>query len=233
MIRSLRLTATVAAFAASLLSSKAADTPSEKPAAKPKPKPVEHRFGPEAAAEDVKKLVVAQGLEATLFAAEPMMVNPCDMDVDERGRVWITEGANYRKWSNPPLRPEGDRIVILEDTDHDGKADKATTFYQGLDVNSALGICVLGKKVIVSSAPNVFVFTDEDGDGKADKKEILFTGVKGVQHDHAVHAFVFGPDGKLYFNFGNASEQIRDKEGKPIIDVNGNVVANKGKPYRQ
>jgi putative membrane-bound dehydrogenase-like protein len=233
MIRSLRLTATVAAFAASLVSSKAADTPSEKPAAKPKPKPVEHRFGPESAAEDVKKLVVAQGLEATLFAAEPMMVNPCDMDVDERGRVWITEGANYRKWSNPPLRPEGDRIVILEDTDGDGKADKQTVFYQGKDVNSALGICVLGNKVIVSSAPNVFVFTDEDGDGKADKKELLFTGIKGVQHDHAVHAFVFGPDGKLYFNMGNAGEDIRDKDGKPITDMEGNVVNATAKPYRQ
>src|SRR5204862_68656 len=82
----------------------------------------------------------------------------------------------------------------------------------------------------VSCAPNVFIFTDEDGDGKADKKEVLFTGIKGVQHDHAVHAFVFGPDGKLYFNFGNAGEEIRDKDGKPIIDIHGNVVASKGKP---
>ena len=216
------------------VSATAADAPSTSAETNPKPKPQPtHPYGPEAAQADVKKLVVAEGLEATLFASEPMLVNPADMDIDERGRVWITEGANYRKWSNPPLRPEGDRIIILEDTDGDGKADKEITFYQGTDVNSALGICVLGKKVIVSSAPNVFVFTDEDGDGKSDKKEILFTGIKGVQHDHAVHAFVFGPDGKLYFNFGNAGEQIRDKNGKPIIDVAGNEVAAKGKPYRQ
>src|SRR6476659_8893907 len=108
-------------------------------------------------------LRVANGLEATLFASEPMFANPCDMDVDAKGRVWVTEGWNYRK---SLLRAEGDRVVILEDSDGDGKADKATTFYQGPEINSALGICVLGNKVIVSCAPNVFVFTDTDGDGK-------------------------------------------------------------------
>src|SRR5688572_31007592 len=105
-------------------------------------------FGPEAAREELKKMITADGLEVTLFAAEPQLVNPADMDVDARGRVWITEGVNYRRWSN--LRPEGDRIVILEDTDRDGMADKTTTFYQGTDINAALGICVLGNKVIVS-----------------------------------------------------------------------------------
>src|SRR3982750_4242373 len=73
--------------------------------------------------ETVKALQVGQGLEATLFAAEPMFANPCDMDVDAKGRVWVTEGWNYRA---SRLRPkEGDRIMILEDTDGDGKADKA------------------------------------------------------------------------------------------------------------
>jgi putative membrane-bound dehydrogenase-like protein len=198
------------------------------------PKPAHTRgFGREIALKEMEKMAVAEGLEATLFAAEPMLVNPCDMDVDSRGRVWITEGANYRRWSKPPVRPEGDRIVILEDTDGDGTADKQTVFYQGLDVNAALGICVLGNKVIVSCSPNVLVLTDEDGDGKCDKKEVLFTGIRGTQHDHAVHAFVFGPDGKLYFNFGNEGHAIKDRDGKPVIDLEGNEVSAKGKPYRQ
>ena len=204
-------------------------------------------FGPQAALEEAKKLEVAEGLEMTLFASEPMLVNPCDMDIDSRGRVWITEGANYRKWSNPPLHPEGDRIVILEDTDGDGVADKSKTFYQDLSINSALGICVLGNKAIVSCSPNVFVLTDSDGDGKADKRELLFTNIKGVQHDHGVHAFVFGPDGKLYFNMGNDGRQIErpvskecplqgpiaNVESRPITDTAGNQVICNGKPYRQ
>jgi putative membrane-bound dehydrogenase-like protein len=127
--------------------------------------------------ESMKSFKVADGVECKLFASEPMLINPCDMEVDAHGRVWITEGANYRRWSK--LRPEGDRIVVLEDKDGDGKADTSTVFYQGPEVNAALGICVLGNKVIVSCSPNVFVFTDTDGDLKADKKEIVFSGISG------------------------------------------------------
>lgn len=180
-------------------------------------------------------LDVADDLQATLFAAEPMVVNPTNMDIDERGRVWVCEGYNYRPKLNPnnPTKEEGDRILILEDTDKDGKADKSTVFYQGNDVNAALGIWVMGNKAIVSCSPNVFLFTDTDGDDKADKKEILFTGLGGEQHDHAIHAFVFGPDGKLYFNFGNAGSQILDKDGNPVTEQAGIAVSAEGKPYRQ
>ena len=205
--------------------------------------------GPAAARESVRSFTVADGLEASLFASEPMVRNPTDMDIDARGRIWITEGVNYRstfqKWGI--LQPEGDRIVTLEDTNGDGEADKETIFYQDPSINAALGICVLGNKVIVSSAPNVFVLTDTDGDGKADKRELLFTGISGRDHDHAVHAFVFGPDGKLYFNFGNAARHlfrpvnkdvplhgVIDKvEMTPVVDLDGNEVNDKGKPYRQ
>jgi len=190
--------------------------------------------GPAAAREELKGLKAADGLEVTLFASEPMVRNPADMDVDSKGRVWVTEGANYRlfqKWGK--LRPEGDRIVILEDTDGDGLADKEKTFYQGNEINTALGICVLGNKVIVSCAPNVFVFTDENGDDVADKKEVLFTGISGVDHDHGVHAFSFGPDGKLYFNMGNEGKQIKRPDGSPIIDRFGFEVNSKGHPFRQ
>ncbi len=180
-------------------------------------------------------LDIAEDLVATVFAAEPMLVNPTNMAIDARGRVWVCEGYNYRPTLNPnnPTKEEGDRILILEDQDGDGKADKSTVFYQGNDVNAALGIWVMGNKVIVSCSPNVFLFTDTDGDDKADEKEVLFKGINGEQHDHAIHAATFGPDGKMYFNFGNAGEKILDKDGNPVTEQTGVEVADHVKPYQQ
>ena len=194
------------------------------------------RHGPAAAAEQAKQLIPHPELEATLFASEPMLLNPANMDIDAEGRVWVTEGVNYRlfkPWGK--IQPEGDRIRILEDTDGDGRADLAKTFYQGNDVNAALGIAVLGTRVIVSCSPKVLLFTDENGDDKADgPPTVLFNGIGGVDHDHGAHAFVFGPDGKLYFNVGNNGGQLKTPDGKSfIVDKAGNEVNGRGRPYRQ
>ncbi|MGZ8541990.1 MAG: PVC-type heme-binding CxxCH protein [Chitinophagaceae bacterium] len=180
----------------------------------------------------LKSLTVAEGLEITAMATEPMLQNPTNIDVDERGRVWVCEAYNYRPDINGnPTNALGDRILILEDNDGDGKADTAKIFYQGPELNSPLGICVLGNKVIISQSPYVWIFHDDNGDDKADRKEILFQGIGGEQHDHGVHAFTFGPDGKLYFNFGNEGKQLLDKNGKPVRDQDGDIINSK--KYKQ
>ncbi len=180
----------------------------------------------------LRGLTVAQELEVHTVATEPMLKNPTNIDVDERGRVWVTEAYNYRPAINGnPTNPAGDRIMILEDDNGDGKADTAKVFYQGPEINAPLGICVLGNKVIVSQSPYVWIFYDDNGDDKADRKEILFQGISGEQHDHGVHAFTFGADGKLYFNFGNAGQQLKDKNGKPVLDQDGDPIDKK--KYRQ
>src|SRR5690554_1976971 len=180
----------------------------------------------------LRGLHVAKGLEASLFASEPVITNPTNIDIDHRGRIWVCEGYNYRPalTGNKP-RAEGDRIVILEDTNGDGISDKRTVFYQGPELNAPLGIWVMGNKAIVSQSPYVWLFTDTDGDDKADKKEITFQGIEGEQHDHGMHAFVFGPDGKFYFNFGNEGMQIKDAQGNTVKDVTGKEVSTEN--YKQ
>jgi putative membrane-bound dehydrogenase-like protein len=191
----------------------------------------DHGNGWDAALASMDSAVLGEGLTATLFASEPMVFNPTNIDVDARGRVWATEASNYR--GHQTNRPEGDRIVILEDSNADGVADKATTFYQNPEINAALGICVLGNQVIVSCSPNILVLTDTDGDDKCDKREVLFSGLDGKQHDHGAHAVSFGPDGKLYFNHGDAGGGLKTADGKPVIDMAGNEANNNGKPYRK
>lgn len=167
----------------------------------------------------VGSLNIAPGLQATLFASEPMLTNPTNIDVDAKGRVWVCEAYNYRPAiTGNATHKEGDRIVILEDQNADGKADVSKVFYQDPSLNAPLGIWAQGNKVIVSQSPYVWVLTDENGDDKADKKEVLFQGIEGEQHDHGMHTFVAGPDGKWYFNFGNSGSQLLDKDGKPVID---------------
>lgn len=170
-------------------------------------------------------LTVAEGLQAQLFASEPMLTNPTNLTVDHKGRVWVCEAYNYRpEITGYKPKEKGDRILILEDTNNDGKADKSTIFYQGPELNAPIGIWVAGNKVIVSQSPYVWLFTDEDGDSKADRKEIIFQGIEGAQHDHGVHAFVMGPDGKYYFNFGNEAKKLLDAKGNPIIGKDGKQI---------
>ena len=186
------------------------------------------------AGEALDTLVVHPDLEAQLFASEPMITSPSSIDIDAKGRVWVCDVVNYRR--NQGKRVEGDRILILEDTDADAKADKSTVFYQGEDVNSAHGICVLGDRVIISAGDDIFSLYDRDGDGKADpdSKEILFTNIGGKQHDHGIHAVHFGPDGRLYFNFGNAGKRLCDPEGNLITDINGiPCTAENNRPYQE
>lgn len=187
---------------------------------------------PESSLADLK---VYEGLEVGLFASEPMFSNPTNISIDSRGRVWVCEAYNYRNKLNPenPVKEAGDRIMILEDTDGDGVADKSKVFYQGTDVNAALGICVLGDKIFVSCSPNVFVFTDANGDDVPDKKEVLFTGIQGEQHDHGMHTFTFGHDGRLYFNMGNEGKLLLTAAGDTVTDIHGRKVVTNGKPFRQ
>lgn len=164
---------------------------------------------------------VPDGLEVRVWATSPQFYNPTNIDIDAQGRVWVTEGVNYRRPQRKSqegdgylYHPQGDRIVVLQDTDGNGTADASSVFVQDKDLTSPLGIAVLGDKVLVSSSPSVIAYSDKDGDGRSDGKETFLTGFGGVDHDHAVHSFRAGPDGQLYFNTGNLGpHEVKDKGG--------------------
>ncbi len=178
--------------------------------------------GAPAQAADPPRLVpleiftVPAGLEVTVWAQSPMLKNPTNMDFDAQGRLWVTEGVNYRRHKDRD--PKGDRVVILEDTDKDGRADSSTVFVQEPTLVAPLGIAVIDNQVVVSNAPDLIVYTDVNRDRKfdpaVDRREVLLTGFDGRNHDHALHSVTFGPDGRWYFSQGNAGAFFTDRGGK-------------------
>ena len=186
------------------------------------------------AQETARRLKTGPGLEAALWASEPMLANPTNIDVDSRGRVWVTEGLNYRlsRGRNGRFQrdEQADRIKILEDTDGDGKADKVTVFAEKI-FPVPMGIAVeehygkdgtyKGCRVYVGNSPDLLVFEDTDGDDKADKRYPLLTGFGGIDSDHGVHGMVLGLDGKLYFTHGEGccSVQHDHSERQQNFDV--------------
>ncbi len=159
---------------------------------------------------------VPDGLEVTVWATSPLLHNPTNIDIDRDGRIWVAEGVRYR--SHHARQPEGDRIVVLQDTDGDGKADSTHTFVQEPGLIAPLGVSVIDNKIVVAQPPDLIVYTDVDRnlkfDPAVDKREVLLTGFSGVNHDHSLHSVTVGPDGKWIFNAGNCGGMFTDKSGK-------------------
>jgi hypothetical protein len=167
-------------------------------------------------------------LEITLWADSPLLANPTNFDVDTSGRIWVTEGVNYRR---SKTRDAGDQVVVLEDTDLDGVADKSTVFVQDPYLVAPMGIGVIGNQIYVSQTPDIIRYTDVNQNlvfDEGDTREVFLTGFIGSNHDHSTHSVIGGPDGKLYFNQGNCGAKITDGDGKTFYV--GSFYYNKGGP---
>ncbi len=149
-------------------------------------------------ASQLENFSLLPGYEINLFAAEPMLANPIHMTWDARGRLWVA-----CSWAYPQLKPgekANDKVIILEDTDHDGKADKSTVFADGLYMPT--GIALANGGCYVAQTPDVFFFKDTDGDDVADTKELPLTGFGIEDSHHSISAWRRGPGGWLYFQEG-------------------------------
>ncbi|MFN7938213.1 MAG: PVC-type heme-binding CxxCH protein [Bryobacteraceae bacterium] len=137
-----------------------------------------------------------------LFASEPMVLDPVDMVFDEQGRAYVADMLDL-PYDPPPGKKARSRIVMLEDTDGDGKADKSTVFAE--DVLQVSGLMPWKGGLIVPAAPNIYYMKDTDGDGKADVREVLFTGFFTGNPEAQVSNPRLGPDNWIMFsNTGNA-----------------------------
>jgi putative heme-binding domain-containing protein len=146
----------------------------------------------------LKNFDLLPGYQVNLFASDPMFANPVHMHWDSKGRLWVA-----CSWAYPQLKPgevANDKIIILEDTDDDGVADKSTVFADGLYLPT--GIELANGGCYVAQSPDVFFFKDTNGDDVADVKELVLTGFGIEDSHHSISAWRRGPGGWIYFQEG-------------------------------
>jgi len=170
--------------------------------------------------DELAELRPAADMEVSLFASEPLITNPAAIDIDTQGRVWVAEIQWYRAAAKDP---PSDKIKVLEDTDGDGRADKATVFAEGLFC--PMSICVAGDRVYVATSPDLWVYEDKNHDLKADgPPKKLLTGFGGRNHDHGAHSLVLGPDHKWWMSHGDTGFKVTGTDGKTIEYGYGAVI---------
>lgn len=178
------------------------------------------------------KMSVPEGYEVRCFAHEPMVQNPVAMTWDHRGRLWVVEAYEYPEGSPHPAPFGGeakddqyhpvpkygdkiprDRVIILEDTNNDGEADKRTVFVEGLNLASAI-ICG-DNGIYVGQQPHLIHFRDENGDDKPDEWRVVLTGFGREDTHELVNSFTWGPDGWLYMTHGVFTNSKVRRPGQP------------------
>jgi putative heme-binding domain-containing protein len=143
-----------------------------------------------------KSFIVADGFEVNLFAADPIIAKPIQMNFDPAGRLWIASSEVY-----PQIKPgqvADDKILILEDRDGDGRADKTSVFARGLLIPT--GVEPGDGGAYVANSTELLHLKDTDRDGKADQTCVVLSGFGTEDTHHILHTLRWGYNGTLYFN---------------------------------
>ncbi|MEX2587456.1 MAG: PVC-type heme-binding CxxCH protein [Actinomycetota bacterium] len=153
---------------------------------------------------------VPEGFTVEVFAREPLVRNPCALAFDREGRLYVSQGQQYRE---PEPDTPGDRVTLLLDTNGDGVADEAKTFAEGF--NHIQGLAWRGDELWVAAAPELVVVRDTDGDDVADEYTILYGGLGNLEH--ALHGLNPAPDGRMYMSKGNSKGYVDESSPEKYI----------------
>ena len=139
---------------------------------------------------------LAEGLEVNLYAADPLLAKPIHINFDAQGRLWVASSEVY-----PQVKPgqtANDKILVLEDVDGDGRAEKTSVFADGLLIPT--GVEPGDGGVYVANSTELLHLRDTDGDGRADQRRVMLSGFGTEDTHHILHTLRWAPDGMLYFN---------------------------------
>ena len=149
-----------------------------------------------ATAQPTAEFEVQPGFEINLYAESPQLAKPIQMNFDPQGRLWVASSEVY-----PQIKPgqvANDKILVLEDTDGDGRAETSTVFADGLLIPT--GVEPGDGGVYVGASTELLFLKDTDGDGKADQRRVVLSGFGTEDTHHILHTLRWGHDGQLYFN---------------------------------
>jgi mono/diheme cytochrome c family protein/glucose/arabinose dehydrogenase len=178
---------------------------------------LEYLYGQDA----VRKIKTAPGYKIELFASEkefPDLAKPSQISFDNKGRLWVAVMPSYPHYKPGDKRPN-DKLIILEDTNADGKADKQITFADGLHLPNGFEIAPEG--VYISQGTNLMLYSDTDGDDKADKSEIRLSGFDDHDTHHEIHAYCADPSGAIYMGEGVFLHTNVETPYGPVRATNG------------
>ncbi len=173
--------------------------------------------------EAIGQMTVGKNLKVNLFASEkefPELAKPVQMSFDSHGRLWVACWPTYPHWK--PKEEMNDKLLILEDTDGDGKADKRIVFAGGLHCPTGFEFANSG--VLIAQAPDLMFLKDTDGDDKADVRERVLSGLDSADTHHTSNSFQLDPGGALYFQEGTFHQtQVETPYGPPVRCSNAGV----------
>ncbi|MDN3690188.1 PVC-type heme-binding CxxCH protein [Cyclobacterium jeungdonense] len=178
---------------------------------------LEYLYGEEA----LEKFEVAEGYKVELFASEsefPDLANPVQMTFDTKGRLWVAVMPSYPHYKPGDPKPN-DKILILEDTDNDGKADKQIIFADSLHL--PIGMEIAPEGVYLSQGTNLIILKDNDGDDYAEERQILLSGFDDHDTHHNISAFVADPSGAIYMGEGVFLHTNVETPYGPVRGTNG------------